>query len=133
MADKIILFDGACTLCSRCTHFLIKHNQKNEQAVFKLASQQSLKAKPLLQQHRLNASELNSVIYIENNKAYTNTDAILAIFKHFPWPYKGVLLLRFIPRSIRDFFYSHIAKNRHKLFGTSCFFLSQQERKKHFL
>lgn len=63
-----------------------------------------------------------SVILIEENKVYLQTDAVLRIARGLPF-YKVFYPLIFLPRFVRDSIYNLIAKNRYRWFGKreSCY------------
>ena len=113
-APLIILFDGVCNLCNGFVQFVIKRDPR---AKFKFGTLQSNKAIELLLPHHINPEELNSVIFIENNKVYTQSDAAIKIAQHLgsAWPLAASLLI--IPKFIRNAVYRFIAKNRYRWFG----------------
>jgi predicted DCC family thiol-disulfide oxidoreductase YuxK len=110
----IILFDGVCNLCNGFVQFVIK---RDPQAKLKFGTLQSNEAIELLLPHHINPEELNSVIFIVNNKVYTQSDAAIKIAQHLgsAWPLAASLLI--IPKFIRNAVYRFIAKNRYRWFG----------------
>ncbi len=109
----VVLFDGVCNLCNSSVQFIIKHDPKK---YFVFASLQSDVAKALLLQKKVKNSQ-NSVIFIEKERVYTESTAVLRILKHLN---NGLSLFYFfiiIPPFIRDFVYRIIANNRYKWFG----------------
>ncbi|TKC00617.1 thiol-disulfide oxidoreductase DCC family protein [Pedobacter cryophilus] len=114
MQQFVILFDGVCNLCNGFVQFVIK---RDPQAQFKFADLQSDAAKALLSAHNIQIKDLKTVIFIANNKVYTQSDAALQIAKYLggAWPLARVLLV--VPKFIRNGIYSFIAKNRYRWFG----------------
>ncbi len=115
MAEKsIIMFDGVCNLCNGFVNFLIPRDTKKN---FLFGSLQSAKVKTILQPHNVSITDLSTVILLEDNQLYTQSTAVLKIFRKMSggWP----LLYGFIvvPKPVRDFVYNLVAKNRYKLFG----------------
>lgn len=112
--QKIVLFDGVCNLCNGAINFLIAHDPQGH---FKMAALQSEIGSKLLEQYKIDPQYTDSIILIENNKAYVKSTAALQIVRKFngAWP----LLYGFIilPRFIRDAVYDFIAKNRYEWFG----------------
>ena len=89
----------------------------DKQTYFQFAPSQSNAAKVIIQQLNIDQKAIASVILIDQDQIYTKTDAVLQIAKHLNgWP-KLFLLLKFIPKPIRDFGYDLIANNRYRLFG----------------
>ncbi|MEM1136113.1 MAG: DCC1-like thiol-disulfide oxidoreductase family protein [Bacteroidota bacterium] len=112
---SIILFDGVCNLCNGSVNFIIDYDKANS---FKFASLQSEKGKTLLKKYQLDL-QLNSIVLIENGKAFQKSTAALRISKKLSFPFFLLSFFLFTPRSIRDFAYDMIAKNRYAWFGKS--------------
>lgn len=111
---KILLFDGVCNLCNSSINFVIKHD-KND--VFRFTALQEEPGKSLLKQYSIDPKDTDSIVLIENGKAYVKSSAALKAAKHLDggWP----LLYGFIiiPAFIRNVVYDFIAKNRYKWYG----------------
>jgi predicted DCC family thiol-disulfide oxidoreductase YuxK len=77
---------------------------------------QSQIGKQQLEQHEVNPA-IDSVVVIENDKAYTKSAAVcrIAVELPDPWPLLGSAI--FLPQSFRDSLYDWIAANRKKWFG----------------
>ena len=114
---NIVLFDGICNLCNASVRFISKHD-KNSKIQF--ASLQSEKAIELLKNSAFNNENLNSIVFIADQKIFLKSDAAVEIAKLLNGFPRYLQYFRFIPRPIRDFIYDLIAKNRYRLFGTSC-------------
>lgn len=112
MANPIILFDGVCNFCNSSVNFIIEHDKKG---YFKFAPLQSEIGKSLVEKFGL--SDVDSIILVENEKAYTHSTAALKFIKHLDGIWKFAYILIIIPRPVRDFFYKLFAKNRYRLFG----------------
>jgi len=109
---KIILFDGVCNLCNFSVQFIIKYDKE---AKFSFASQQSEVGKALIKKY--NIEKFDSIVFIENEKCYLYSDAVLYIVKELGVPLRHLYIFRFIPKFIRDFIYKFIAKYRYIFFG----------------
>ena len=110
----IILFDGVCNFCNRTINIILKYDKD---AYFQFTPSQSNDAMGIMQQFSLEQQAITSVILIDNEKVYTKTDAVIQIANRLSgWP-SLFRLLKFIPKSIRNFGYDLIAKNRYTLFG----------------
>lgn len=113
--SAIILFDGVCNFCEGSVQFIIK---RDKAAYFQFASIQSKIGQELLSQFKV-PTDIDSVILIEQGKAYTESTAALKISRHLNRFWFLCYPLILLPRFIRDFFYRVIAKNRYRLFGKS--------------
>lgn len=114
MYNNIILFDGVCNFCDSSVNFIIDRDKKN---IFKFAALQSEKGQELLDYFKLPKDDFDSFIFVANNKAYKKSSAALEISKRLGGLWIVFYPLVIIPKFIRDFLYSLIAKNRYRLFG----------------
>ena len=111
----IIVFDGVCVLCSRWVGFLIKRDPERH---FRFSAMQSDAGRDLLEQAGLDPDDPSSFILVHGEKIHCQTDAIAEVLKALnnPWPTAASFML-LAPRSIRDFLYFRVARNRYHLFG----------------
>lgn len=114
MRDSIILFDDECILCNKCARWIIKNDKQRR---FKFLALQSSSANTLLDKYGFDKNNFDSVILIDEDKLYTESDAALRIVKYLDGAKKYLYILRILPKSFRDFFYKIIARNRYKWFG----------------
>ena len=110
----IILFDGVCNFCNSCINFIIRHDKLN---YFRYATLQSKKGKELLEKFKVDITNTDSIILIENNKAYIKSTAALRIVKHLNKLYPLLVVFIVVPALIRNWIYDLIAKHRYKWFG----------------
>lgn len=124
--NKIVLFDGVCNFCNSSVQFIIKHDTSNS---LKFASLQSSIGQALLNKYAI-PKDVDSVIFIENNQAYTKSSAALKIANYFGGFWKLLQIFMVVPTFIRNFFYDIIAKNRYRWFGKkdSCMLPSPEIR-----
>lgn len=129
--SKIIFFDGECNLCNRSVQFIIKRDSKG---VFKFASQASEIGEKLIKQYRI-PGQIDSIILVDENRIYLESDAVLRICKDLDGLWKLLSIFLIIPKRIRNMIYQVVAKNRHKWFSnneSSCM-LPSPDMKKRFL
>lgn len=112
--NGIILFDGICNFCNGSVNFIIENDKKD---YFKFAPLQSEIAQELLEKYDINKDETDSVVLIENDRAYTRSTAVLKVAQKLGGIYSLLYGLIIVPKFIRDFFYETFAKYRYKLFG----------------
>jgi predicted DCC family thiol-disulfide oxidoreductase YuxK len=129
--NPIVLFDGVCNFCNYWVNFALKHDKKK---ILKFSPLQGKIAKELLPKFHFNPESINSVIFIDNGKAYTQSSASLRICKYMDGGWKLFYGFIIIPKFIRDFFYNIIARNRYKWWGKkeSCM-IPTPELKERFL
>lgn len=121
----VVLFDGVCNFCDASVNFVIEHDRDG---YFKFAPLQSEAGESLAKEYRLE-SEINkptdeggllpidSVILIENGKAYIHSSAALRIARRLGSPWSWFYAFIIVPAPIRDFFYRLFAKYRYRMFG----------------
>lgn len=112
--QTIVFFDGLCNLCSASVKFIIKYDKKNK---FKFASLQSDFAKSELAHFDVDFTAPSSFILLDQGKIYQKSTAALMVAKKLNglWPLCYFFII--VPRFIRDWVYSLIAKNRYRWFG----------------
>lgn len=112
--DLVILFDGVCKLCNAWARFIIRHDKE---AIIKFVSMQSEKGEVILEYLDQPLIDYETMLFIKNNHIYEKSTAFFKIIQHLPFPIKSLIIFKYVPKSILDFFYDQIAKNRYKLFG----------------
>ncbi len=112
--DKIVLFDGICNLCHGFVQFLIRRDPEKKINYIFL---QSDVGKKYLQKFHLSQNELFFILFIDQNKCYIKSSAILRIIKQLHGFYPLLYVFILVPPVIRDFLYDVIAKNRYRWFG----------------
>jgi predicted DCC family thiol-disulfide oxidoreductase YuxK len=132
-APATILFDGVCNLCNGFVQFVIRHDARGH---FRFAALQSDAGRALLAAHGQAAratADPDSVVLIEDGRAYTHSAAVLRIARHLDgWRWLG--LGRVLPAALRDAIYRWVARHRYRWFGRqeSCW-LPTPELKARFL
>jgi predicted DCC family thiol-disulfide oxidoreductase YuxK len=115
----LVVFDGYCMLCSRTIDFLLKADKgiKLSYAAVKFPETTS------------QTTSDDTVLYIENNKIYSHSEAIIRILYKTGGIYKSAIILLVFPKKFRDLIYNIIAKNRYRWFGRKqqCKMLPNQE------
>lgn len=109
MADPgtlLLFFDGECALCHGLVRFLVA---RDPEAVFRFAPLGSATARDLL-----GPVEGDSVVVLAGGRQWTESDALLEIARHLPWPWRWAPALRCLPRAWRDACYRLVARNRYR-------------------
>ncbi len=116
VSKTILLFDGYCNLCSSVVQFILTHEKNNE---LYFASLQSETGMALLNIYAINVSNIDSIVLIENDKAFIKSSAALKVSKQLKGLYPAMQVFYIVPAFIRNALYDVIAKNRYKWFGKS--------------
>lgn len=124
----IILFDGVCNLCNQAVDFVIKQDKKS---YYQFASLQSEIGQRLKKEYGI-PDHIDSLIVIENNRAYIKSDAALKIVPKLSFYWQPTRLAAFMPSLLRNKLYEGIAKNRFRWFGKkeTCRLPSPSERER---
>jgi predicted DCC family thiol-disulfide oxidoreductase YuxK len=109
-----VLFDGVCNFCNGSVNFII---ERDSAGYFKFAPLQSEIADELSTKHDIDRSETDSIILVEDGKAYTHSTAALRIARKLDGIWKLGYAFVIVPRPIRDAAYKLFAKYRYRLFG----------------
>lgn len=110
----VVLFDGVCSFCNGAVNFVI---ERDTAGYFKFAPLQSEAGEKLAAKFGIDTIATDSVILIEDEKAYTLSTAALKIAGKLDGFWSWASVFRIVPRAIRDFFYKTFAKYRYRLFG----------------
>ena len=113
-ANPLVLFDGVCNLCNRSVQTILRHDRH---ARFRFASLQSPLGEKLRDDLGIDREKVDSVILVEGDRWYKESDAALRIAHGLGGPWKLFGILRLIPRPLRDAAYRLIARNRYRWFG----------------
>lgn len=112
--ETVVLFDGVCKLCNGWARFLILHDHQRR---MRLAAVQSPEGQALLAWAGLPLDQFDSIAVIRDRHHWERSEAVFEIIAQLPARWRPLLLLRSIPRLLRDWAYDRIARNRYRLFG----------------
>ena len=110
----ILLFDGHCNLCNAWVQFIVK---RDSSSTIRFASLQSGAGRRLLEEHKIDANYIDSLVLFEEERFSVSSNAALRTLSYFDGWERHLIFLSVVPRSLRDLVYRFIAKNRYKWFG----------------
>ncbi|HEX2639533.1 MAG TPA: thiol-disulfide oxidoreductase DCC family protein [Pyrinomonadaceae bacterium] len=122
----VVLFDGVCNFCDASVNFIIDHDKSG---YFKFAPLQSEEGRRLGFEYGFESAAarsenpggdlipIDSVILVENGKAYTHSTGALRVVRRLGFPWSLIYAFIVVPRPIRDYFYRLFAKYRYRFFG----------------
>jgi predicted DCC family thiol-disulfide oxidoreductase YuxK len=113
-ADRVVLFDGVCKLCSAWARFLIRFDKHH---VFKLATLQSDEGKAILTWLGLPTHYYQTMVLIEGPRAFTRSSAFIRVMMRLPFPWPLAAVTGLIPALVRNWLYDRVASNRYTIFG----------------
>lgn len=123
----ILLFDGECSLCNNSVRTILRWERK---AVIAFAALGSETGQTLAYAFFSAENQPDSIIFIQEGKAYTKSDAALRVAKMMGGVFHLFRVFRIIPAPLRDALYDLIARKRLSWFGktTYCGFMPGIER-----
>ena len=104
MEQAILYYDGQCVLCNKSIRFIIDRDRKNQ---FKIG---------LLDEYK-NVRKQDTIVLVYKGIKYDYSNAVIKSLVLIGGIYKLAFLLFIFPKTLRDFVYKIIAKNRYKWFG----------------
>lgn len=123
-----IFYDGDCGFCNFWVQWILKNDQKNQ---FLFAALQSEFGQKFLKERNLKTTDFNTIYLWKPESFYCiKSDAILTITNALGGVYYMANLAKIFPKSLRDFGYDVIAKNRNRLKPQSCTIPTPEQRKK---
>lgn len=108
----VVLFDGDCALCSHSARTLLKHGPR-----FRLLPTQTDLGQALLAHYGLDPHDPSTMLVIEEGRAIGQSDGVLHLARHLPFPYRLAVVAYLVPRPIRDWAYSMVARHRRRFAG----------------
>jgi len=116
-ANPVLLYDGVCGLCNRLVQFVLKHDRR---AQFRFASLQSAYAVRILQPHDFDPHDLDTVYLVHESGARVSarSDAVIFVLREVGGFWAAIaLVIRILPKSLRDWGYRVVARHRYRVFG----------------
>jgi predicted DCC family thiol-disulfide oxidoreductase YuxK len=113
--DKgLVVFDGVCVLCSGFVRFILEHDAA---FAFRLTTAQSPLGQALFRHYGLDTEAFESNLVLIDGRAHAKLDTVAAVATRISGPWRVLGLLRLVPRSLGDWIYDRVARNRYALFG----------------
>jgi predicted DCC family thiol-disulfide oxidoreductase YuxK len=110
----VLLFDGECNLCNSSVQWVLK---RDAAGLFHFAALQSEVGRALLDRHGLSNQSFDSVVLVDETRAYTHSDAVFELLRRLGGLWAVFAAFRVIPKPFRDGVYNIIARNRYRWFG----------------
>ena len=128
--DGTILFDGVCVLCSR----FFKVVAARDHAIrFRFLPIQDSYGRELAASLGIDPDAPATNALILGGHVFTRSDSAIEVFRHLPF-WRWIIILRAIPRPIRDRLYDLVARNRYRLFGrTATCMIPSPDLRRHLL
>jgi predicted DCC family thiol-disulfide oxidoreductase YuxK len=124
--DAIVVFDGVCNFCAWGVRFILNHDEAGR---IKFAPMQSPMGQELLRRNGIDPANVGTFLLAKGANVYVRSDAALEIARDLR-AWRWLRIFRVVPRPLRDWMYSVIARNRYRWFGKrdACFLPTEEER-----
>jgi predicted DCC family thiol-disulfide oxidoreductase YuxK len=124
----ILLYDGSCGFCTASVQFVLRHDRLG---TLRFAAIQSPFSERVLAEHP-ELRGVDSVVWVDpvKGQVLTRSAAGLRVAAYLGGMWRLALILRIVPRPIRDWGYDLVARHRHLLIGreTQCLVPSSDVR-----
>lgn len=110
----LIVFDGVCVLCSFFAQWVLARD-KTEQFVFTTA--QSSLGQALYNHYNLDTTDYETNLVIIEGELHEKMYGALAVCYAVGYPWRIFSLVQILPKSVLNFVYVRVARNRYALFG----------------
>ena len=112
--DRLLLFDGICSLCNASVRFVLRHDPRER---IHFAPLQSDLAKELLTRYEQDHQTLSSLVYLRKGRLFTRSRGALELARDLGFPWALTYLFVVVPGPLRDLVYDLAARNRYRWFG----------------
>jgi predicted DCC family thiol-disulfide oxidoreductase YuxK len=116
-----VVFDAVCVLCCAGLKWIVRHDKR---AHWRFLAMQSERGAAALTRAGISPRAPASFLVLYQGRCYSESEACLVIARDVGGIYKPLAAAaRIVPRSIRDWVYRLIARNRYAWFGRlqSCY------------
>jgi predicted DCC family thiol-disulfide oxidoreductase YuxK len=112
---EVVFYDGHCGLCHWAVRFILAEDRTGE--AFRFASLESDAFRAALSEPGRASLPDSLVVQTDGGTMLTRSDAVLHILRRLGgvWGVCGIVI-RLIPRTLRDGMYDGVARIRHRLF-----------------
>lgn len=113
-ADGVWVFDGVCNFCSGSVQLALALDRAG---ALRFTPMQSPYGRDLAIQAGIDPDLPNSFIFMDRGQALQGSDAVIALLRRLPAPWRWLAAVRVVPKAWRDAGYDWIARNRYRLMG----------------
>ena len=108
-SHPIVVFDGECALCNGFVSWLVRHDKH---ARFLLAGSAGEVGAAVVAAAGLDTAITASTLLVWDGASHVRSNAVIAVARGLPWPWRAATAMRIVPRSARDAVYRFIAARR---------------------
>ena len=113
-ANPVVFMDGDCVLCTRGAKIIARLDHAGE---FRICPIQTPLGASVLKHYGLQPGDPESWLYLVDGNAYTSLDAMIRAGRRMGGWGRLAGVFGILPRSVQDWLYRRLARNRYRLFG----------------
>lgn len=110
----LLVMDGNCAICSNAARRIARWDRRDEVRITTVTSPLGA---ALLNHYGYDTNDPASWLMVRKGEAYGSLDAMLRLGRLLHPAFRVFALLRILPRSVQDWLYARLARNRYALFG----------------
>lgn len=112
--NPIAVMDASCALCSWGARMLHRLDRSGE---IKIAPIQSQTGADLMRANGLDPADPYTWLFIEDGTVWRDFDAVIRIGQRSGGVGRILVVLKVLPRRVREWLYQRVARNRYAMFG----------------
>ena len=118
-SQPLIVFDGDCVFCSRSMRLVARFDRARQ---FRMVGAQQPLGQALYRHLGLPTDHFDTYLVVADGRIAQRSDALIAMARRLPWPWRALAAMRLVPRPLRDAAYGVVARHRYRIFGrrTAC-------------
>jgi len=105
----IVVFDGECALCNGFVAWLVRHDAHGR---FLIAGSAGEVGAAVVARAGLAPEITESTLLVWDGTAHLRSNAVVAVARGLPWPWRAAVAMRAVPPSWRNAVYRFIAQRR---------------------
>jgi len=106
-----VLIDGECGLCTRASHFGMRHGRPG---ALRFLAYQSEEGQGILARHGLLDEAAKTMVAVVADRAFVRSQAVVQVAKRLRWPWRAQAAVWLVPRPVRDAAYDWVARRRRR-------------------
>ncbi len=111
----VIIFDGVCVLCSFSARFVGRRDRKDQ---FRFATAQSPLGQALYDHFGLDTTDFDTALVVTpDGVLHEKAQAVQTVLTSLGGIWLAARAIGILPRTVQDWLYDRVAKNRYRLFG----------------
>lgn len=112
--DGLMVFDGLCNFCSTQVRLVL---HLDSAGAIRFTSIQSPFGRRIAERLGIDPDDPSTFLFFDRGQPLEASDAVVAIMRRLPRPWRWLSVVNVLPRRLRDAAYRLVARNRYRLLG----------------